>query len=299
MSNETANLKKIGIKEFAESIRNSVRYIYEAVADPLEGTMLTVIKDWAEHIYASRNTITDFSQLMIGSTKILEKSLEETKEKLPALAKANVVDAGAKGFVLFIKGIIEFIYRRNFRELINTKTLNSIPRFEVEHNEEEIRYRYCTEAVLKNISVDHNSLIEILEKYGDSIAIAGAEKMQHIHIHTNTPANLIAKLGGLATISFQKADDMIRQNEAVNSRRASIAIVTDSTCDLPDEIFDRYQIHMLPVNINFGESQYLDKVTIQPEQFYKLLEKSPDFPKTSLITEKSIYKPLLPSCISL
>ena len=57
MSTETGNFKTITINQFAESIKNSVRYIYEAVANPVEGTMLTVIKDWANYIYDNRHRI--------------------------------------------------------------------------------------------------------------------------------------------------------------------------------------------------------------------------------------------------
>lgn len=287
MSNETGELKTITIKQFAESIRNSVRYIYEAVANPVEGTMLTVMKDWADYIYNCRNKVTDFNQLMIGSIKVLEKSLLETKNKLPVLAKAKVVDAGAKGFVLFIKGIIEFIHKRNVRELINSKAETNISLISSDHISQKVTYRYCTEAVLKNSLIDKNSLKNILEQYGDSVAIAGSEKTTHIHLHTNTPANLMQKLGTYAAITFQKADDMVRQSEAVYNRCARIALLTDSTCDLPQELFDKYQIHLLPINISFGQNQYLDKVTIQPEQFYEMLDKSTDYPKTSQITEKT------------
>jgi DegV family protein with EDD domain len=70
-------------------------------------------------------------------------------------------------------------------------------------------------------------------------------------------------------------------------RKWNIALVTDSTCDLPEELLDRYQINMSPLNINFGESHYLDKVTIKPEQFYDLLESEPLFPTTSLINENA------------
>lgn len=287
MSNETGNLKTITISQFAISIRNSVKYIYEAVANPVEGTMLTVIKDWADYIYLCRNKVKDFNQLMIGSLNILEKSLLETTQKLPILAKAKVVDAGAKGFVLFIKGIIEFIQKRNLRELLSTKAESFVSLALSEHISEEVIYRYCTEAVLKNSTIDQKTLKPLLEQYGDSVAIAGSEKTMHIHLHTNTPAYLMQKLGESSIITFQKADDMIRQSEAVYNRKARIALLTDSTCDLPEELFDKYQIHLLPINISFGENQYLDKVTIQPEQFYNLLDNSPDYPKTAQITEKS------------
>jgi DegV family protein with EDD domain len=63
--------------------------------------------------------------------------------------------------------------------------------------------------------------------------------------------------------------------------------VTDSTCDLSQELLDNYQVNMLPININFGENHYLDKVTIQPEQFYKLLKENKDYPKSSQVNEKA------------
>jgi len=79
-------------------------------------------------------------------------------------------------------------------------------------------------------------------------------------------------LKDISMITYQKADDMLRQSEAIYNRKWKIALVTDSTCDLPQEIMDHYQINMLPINISFGESHYLDKVTIQPKQFYWLLD---------------------------
>jgi hypothetical protein len=74
-------------------------------------------------------------------------------------------------------------------------------------------------------------------------------------------------------------------------------LVTDSTCDLPQELIDHYQVNILPININFGESHYLDKITIQPEQFYDLLDQHKEFPKTSQVNEKAfsnIYAQLAP-----
>ena len=52
-------------------------------------------------------------------------------------------------------------------------------------------------------------------------------------------------------------------------------------------MIDHFQIHMVPINISFGENHYLDKITIQPEQFYSMLDESPDFPKTAQINEQS------------
>jgi hypothetical protein len=80
---------------------------------------------------------------------------------------------------------------------------------------------------------------------------------------------------------------MVRQSDVVYNRKWKIALVTDSTCDLSQDLIDNFQINMLPININFGENHYLDKVTIQPEQFYSLLEENKEYPKSSQVNEKS------------
>ena len=287
MSTETGNFKTITINQFAESIKNSVRYIYEAVANPVEGTMLTVIKDWANYIYDNRNRITDFNQLFIDSFDVLNKSLIATKSKLAVLTKANVVDAGARGFVFFVEGIIDFITNRNLKDLIQVKAETALFEKVEETIPEKVDFRFCTEALIKNSSIDKEHLLPVLEKYGNSIVVAGSDKMRRLHIHTNNPAGLFSELRNTGILAFQKADDMIRQSEVVYNRKWKIALVTDSTCDLAQEMIDNYQINMLPININFGENHYLDKITIQPEQFYTLLKENKDYPKSSQVNEKS------------
>jgi hypothetical protein len=287
MSCETGNFKTITISQFAESIKNSIRYIYEAVANPVEGTMLTVIKDWADYIYENRFRISDFNEMFLSSLTVLNKSLKETKTKLAVLAKANVVDAGAKGFVFFVEGITDFIANSNLKELVQVKAETGVFEKIEESVPEKPDFRFCTEALIKNSLIDSKELRAKLEKFGNSIVIAGSDRMRRLHIHTNTPAELFNELRLTGTLAFQKADDMVRQSDVVYNRKWKIAIVTDSTCDLSQDLLDNYQVNMLPININFGENHYLDKVTIQPEQFYTILKENKDYPKSSQVNEKS------------
>jgi DegV family protein with EDD domain len=287
LSTETGEFRSVTLKQFAESVIKSVSYVYEAVAKPVEGTMLTVIKDFANYIYNSRNKFSDFNNMLSGSYEILKKSLIETKSKLDVLRKNNVVDAGAKGFVLFFEGIMEFINSRNIRELISAKSVNTSFQKNEEAVTENISFRYCTEAVIKECKVDREQLVKTLEDYGDSVVVAGADKLRRIHLHTNIPSKLFTKLRNTGTITFQKADDMIRYYQTANERKWNIALVTDSTCDLSQELIDTYQINMLPININFGENHYLDKVTLEPEQFYSLLNETDHHPVTSQINENT------------
>ena len=61
----------------------------------------------------------------------------------------------------------------------------------------------------------------------------------------------------------------------------SVAIVTDSTCDLPMDLCTRYGITVVPLNVRFGEQVYRDAVELTPRQFFQMLERSSELPKTS------------------
>lgn len=287
LSNETGDCKAVTLEQFATSMKKSVSYVYDAVARPVEGTMLTVIRDMADFVSASWHKFTDFRHMMESSYDVVNKSLLETRTKLEILEKNKVVDAGAKGFVLFIEGITEFIRNRNIRELVASRSVNyAFPKIE-EVISGDIEFRYCTEAVIKNCKYDKNELIAKLEKFGNSVAVAGSDKIRRIHVHTDNPSDLFDNLRDAGTFTFQKADDMIRYNQTVNARKWNIALVTDSACDLSPELIDRYQIHMLPLNINFGDNHYLDKITIQPDKFYSLLESKGPSPKSAQINEQA------------
>lgn len=287
LSNETENRDNITLHEFVESVKRSIPYIYEATLNPVEGTMLTVIREWSDYLSSKKEAFHDFKNLIIDSIAVLEKSLGETTSKLKELNQHGFVDAGAKGFVVFIKGVVDFILNGNIRELSadNSDVISLVHTDEV--NNEDIQYRYCTEALIKNLQTDTSSLKKLLSENGDSVVVAGSDRNCRVHLHTNHPADLFHKLRETGTITYQKVDDMVRQQEMANNRKWNIALLTDSTCDLSADIIDYYQINVVPINLNFGENHYLDKVTIEPDQFYDLLDAESDFPKTSQINENT------------
>ncbi|TFH46248.1 MAG: DAK2 domain-containing protein, partial [Bacteroidia bacterium] len=82
LSLETTGVATVNLRQFAESVQRAVRYVYEAVSNPVEGTMLTVIKEWAEYLNASWHKFTDFNLFLLSSLDVLRKSLSETTSKL-------------------------------------------------------------------------------------------------------------------------------------------------------------------------------------------------------------------------
>jgi hypothetical protein len=278
--NEIKTGQTVDIKSFAESMRNAVNYAYEAIANPLEGTILTVIKDWAEYLYALKDIIDDFIKLLVEAYERAQQSLAETTAKLPVLARSHVVDAGAKGFVVFLEGILDFFMKGEVKPAsFPVQTAENEQEDIVTHD--EITFRYCTEAIISSENLDKAKISRSIKVCGDSLVVAGSPQKVRIHIHTDFPAELFSYLRRFGNITYQKVDDMVMQHSILTDRKSDIAILTDSCCDLPKDVVDRLQIHMVPLSIHFGETFYLDRYTIQPEQFYSLMANTEQNPTSA------------------
>jgi len=283
-SNEIQNEDNLTVEKFSRSITKAVTYAYESIANPVEGTMISVIREWAEFINTMKELIDDFVELLIKALQVARESLADTTRQLAVLAKANVVDAGAKGFVLFLEGMIDFFKnRQSIRRLaipMNDMILDEI----VSDSHEEITFRYCCEAMLAldlHPGETKETVKNAIAGMGDSMVVAGSEKRLRIHIHADEPIKLFEAISKRASITYQKVDDMVMQQEISHHAKWPIALVTDSTCDLPVEILEKYQISMIPLTLQVGASLFLDRTTIASEQFYNLLESSPVYPSTS------------------
>jgi len=271
----------ITIPSFAETVKNAVPYAYQAISDPVEGTIITVIREWADAVYSHKDLSTNFSELFSKSMITANKSLEATTSRLKVLQDSKVVDSGAKGFVYFLQGFATFLRTGKVDLEVSDEPEDLSFNEELIHSQGEIRHRYCTEALLSADSINLEALRAELALYGDSLIVAGNNHKARIHIHANAPEQVFQVLRKKGIILQQKADDMVRQNESAFDRKYDTALITDSIADLPQEMLDRYQVHMLPLNLNFDNTSYLDKVTMTPELFYPLLEEAIEYPKSS------------------
>jgi DegV family protein with EDD domain len=263
---------------------------YKAMSEPKEGTILTVLREIAEHLSQTREKFKNIHVLLESAMEKGRVSLLETKEKLKVLADAGVVDAGAQGFVHFIEGIHNFIKTGELtKELDNKLNIRELPR----EIEEHPKFRYCSEFLIKGSGFDTEGIKGELRCQGDSLIVAstgtGDTRYLRIHIHTDTPKNIKRLAQSIGIIENEKIDDMKSQNRAMRkwriglrrSGRKTIKIVTDSTCDLPKETADFYNIDILPLNIIFGATVYKDGLDLGRNEFYKKLAESSEFPKTS------------------
>lgn len=273
---------RITTEQFGNAVRSAKEHAYQSLSQPREGTILTVIKDWADNIVENSRLHFDFHELFHRGLEAAKSSLESTRDKLEALRKANVVDSGAQGFVYILEGIAQFMTSGRIKELPRSSALQPIEAtVGTVHDLQEIRYRFCTECLIRGQRIDVQRLRSRITPHGDSIVLAGSDHLARLHIHSDAPAKVFSIAREYGDLLQQKADDMQKQYQTAHTEHATIALVVDSACDLPPEFFDAHNIHIVPVRVSFGNSTYLDKITITPEYFYEMLANESEHPKTS------------------
>jgi DegV family protein with EDD domain len=272
------DVKKINTDEFSQAISHAKNYSYDALTKPREGTILSVIRSWSESLESSSKKSNDFLTILSSGLINAQKALEKTPQQLEVLAKAGVLDAGAQGFVDMLSGIQEFVELGSITET----DLTIIESFEKEvittTNE---KYQYCTECIILGENIPRRLLKERLMDLGDSIVLAGTKIKAKVHIHSDEPHKVFTLCKEYGSIQGEKTDDMIKQQADAHSSHSSTAIIVDSGCDLPEEIIDNMNIHVIPVRLNFGNTHYVDKVSLTSDEFWKELKTNPNHPQTS------------------
>lgn len=267
--------------EFAAAVKCGAESAQQALTHPVEGTILSVLRAWAQAIEDNANGARDFSDLLARGLERAREALAFTPKQLAVLARHGVVDAGAQGFVYFLEGVSSFFRSRAAASWAQAKSMfaQQPTPFAAAHAEFDTTYRYCSEALLVGNRLDRKAIARAADELGGSVVVAGGGSRLRVHVHTNEPQRLFALLATLGSVERTKIEDMVLQQLA--SRDARIALVTDSTCDLPEALAYAIGLVRVPLTMSFGEQTFTDGVDITPLQFYEKLAAFAGTPKTS------------------
>ena len=201
-----AELATADVAQFGIACREGVKHAYEAVMTPVEGTILTVVKDATEYACSIQaDSILDFIENFIAEAKL---SLERTPNLLPVLKKAGVVDSGGAGLIYIMEGMKQFLKG----ETISTANKEDLSKSQHGENfgsqakgidlnkftsDSILEFGYCTELLLRlqNAKCDvENFSVETIKEYlgtiGDSIVAFKTGSIIKIHVHTKTPGKV-------------------------------------------------------------------------------------------------------------
>jgi uncharacterized protein len=292
----------VAVGEFALAAADGVESAYLAVQHPREGTILSVLKAWAHELSASAEEFPDFTELMAQALQAARVALAATPAQLQVLARNRVVDAGGQGFVYFLEGMLDPMRGRRIGEAVVLEALTFPPAYEELNGATGLRaggfmaggpgrpagargvdiderFRYCAEALLRGEALDRSAVELAVGAMGESLVLAGGAAHMRVHLHTNDPDAFRGALAALATVETFKIDDMVAQQAA--AKAATIALVTDSTVDLPEAAQLRSGMVMVPLTVSIGGRTYLDRVELSSPDFYRLARNTDELPRTS------------------
>jgi len=282
LSESSRDCHRLDAHQLARSVKAGAVSAWSAMSKPVAGTMPTVLEDFGDALVQGVEAgVHDIRDLFGRARKAAHASLKRTPDQLPVLREAGVVDAGAQGFVDLVDGIWRYVRSGKLPEGVEILAVDDADAAQAHAESGPLDHRFCTECLIDGDGLDVDGLRERLDAMdASSLVVAGGGRRARVHIHTNKPGDVFRVCAEFGEIRQQKADDMSRQHGLINQRGA-IAVVTDSAADLPAAEIDRLGIHTVPLRLFFGDTEYLDKLSMQPSAFYAKIADSDQHPQTS------------------
>lgn len=225
----TANKDRLNGKEFAQALKAAYQQAYRAVMKPVEGTVLTVAREAATAAVEEAKSTSDI--LAIAQTYLAEgnRSLARTPNLLPVLKEAGVVDAGGKGLLTAWEGamkvlqgvqvdwdsVAQDVSSQNQGEKDSNRILST------ETTEEALKFRYCTEFLVRGKGINLDKIRSALEPRGDSLLVVGDSNLTKVHVHTNNPGWVLEFCGAMGDLLEIDINNMAEQNRDFEERQGN------------------------------------------------------------------------------
>ncbi len=209
----------------AGALRGAADAAYRAVRRPVEGTMLSVIRELAEEAEARATSGGSLGALLVELVRRGEEAVARTPQQLPVLREAGVVDAGGAGLLELLRGIASAV---GGEPVPAAPPADEPLSMEAIHRERS-RYRYCTVFVVEGKGLDRDRLEGALELVGDSLLVVGDESTLKVHVHTDDPGAALSLGTSVGVIDRVEIANMHDQTE--RRERRLLSVVPDPAPD--------------------------------------------------------------------
>jgi len=228
-------------RDIAAALRKGVEFAYRALANPVEGTMLTVARSAAEAAEYAAQRSRDLRRLSLYTYRKAAETLAVTPELLPVLKKAGVVDAGGQGFLVILEGMLQ-VFKRFRQDELSAIPLNfdrpedePLPRLE---SLDDIKFLYCTEFLMRSVDLPAATVRERLRDLGDCLMVVGNGETLKVHIHTNNPGTVLEECLAFGTLHDIHINNMRDQNIAMQKPNKPLGVVAVATGEGLAKIFE-------------------------------------------------------------
>ncbi len=220
--------------DLAHALSQGAKTAYSAVAKPVEGTILTVIRESADAAVIAAESANDIETVLVATVEAAEKSVARTPTLLPILREAGVVDSGGQGvFRLFQGALLHLRGHAPAAAASGRARVAPRPSAVVAHADEGFGYETMFLLQAKpGRSLDIDAIRDHLESIGESVLVAGDSRAIKVHVHNEQPDEVISyglSVGSLSRISVENLDN---QAQDVREARATEFTGTPASADL-------------------------------------------------------------------
>ncbi|MCF0161556.1 MAG: DegV family EDD domain-containing protein [Fusobacterium necrophorum] len=259
------NTEEISIEVAAKAFMAAKDKAYQAVSQPVEGTILTVIRKVAEAAMRYQGPQDDFILFLVHLKNVANEAVENTPNELAKLKEAGVVDAGGKGIFYVLEGFEKSVTDPEMlKDLARIAKAKTVKRDKMEMaQEKEIAFKYCTEFIIENGNFPLEEYKSKISPLGDSMVCAQTTKKTKTHIHTNHPGQVLEIAAALGNLNNIKIENMLIQHRNLLVTEAELSQV-EGLSKSPAETFLLRSENATPIayfaivdNIDLG-NRFLD-----------------------------------------
>ena len=222
---------------FASALQEGVAAAYNAVMKPAEGTILTVSRLAADAAMRAAEENNDVEYVLDAAIRQGDETLRETVNLNPVLKRAGVIDAGGKGFLIILSGMLASLRGEEMPELDEGREIRDKADF-AQVGDENITFTFDTVFIVrKTIERDLEDFRTYLNSIGDSIVISEGDDMFKVHVHTDTPGDALNAAQQFGTLEVAKIENMRIQQEDMAAGRKTISAdeLEDDDTEEPEE----------------------------------------------------------------
>ena len=203
--------------DFAAALSEGVSAAYGAVMKPAEGTILTVSRLAAERAAEASMENTSFQYVLEQTIARGQEALEDTVNQNPVLKKAGVVDAGGKGFLVILSGMLSCLLGEDIAEVQEEEPATKQKADFADFDSQDTTFAFDTVYIVrkKTPDVDLTPLRDYLNSIGDSLVIGEDDESFKVHVHTNIPGEALTESQKYGTLELAKIENMRTQQEAL------------------------------------------------------------------------------------
>jgi len=237
---ELAKCDTANVLDMVVAYKNGVRKAYESVVNPTEGTMLTVFREATDYAASGVNINSSIEEFLLKHIEEAKRSLARTKELLPVLKEADVVDSGAAGYLCIAEGMYSALTgeKDNFNSYsYSAKETSEAPvNIAAFTRDSELEFGYCTEFLLRlqSAKCDPDAFdVKIILDYlngigGDSVVAYKTDDVIKVHVHTKNPGDVLTemrKYGEFLTVKVENMSLQHNETEKKKKKRTPVAVL--------------------------------------------------------------------------